>query len=107
MLFRSMVFGGNTTVDEHGRNITESNSGMLGIYIGKFPDKTSSTNGWARWSGTSFAAATMSGMFARAARRGCDISRDAAVNFYDELVKQKDGNTVEGGEPFIKSRQKV
>ena len=44
-------------------------NGILGIYVGEFPASSSrgptpSSNGWAYWCGTSFAAAIMSGMTA-------------------------------------------
>jgi hypothetical protein len=102
-----LVFGGNMTIDAHGRSVTESNHGMMGIYIGDFPDGNPSQNGWARWAGTSFSAGVMSGMFAKAALDGCDIDPDAEVNYYEELKKKKDGETPGDQEPFIISRQKV
>lgn len=39
--------------------------GVLGVYIGAFPDGERNENGWARWAGTSFAAPAITGVLAR------------------------------------------
>lgn len=40
-------------------------TGVLGLYIGQFPDGTPSQTGWGRWAGTSFAAPVVAGTLAR------------------------------------------
>lgn len=76
-------------------------TGMLGIFVSGFPDATTgdpvnrhpsgnnAVKGWAWWSGTSFATGEMSGIFARAAGRGWDIScKQKGAGDLRELIKQ-------------------
>jgi hypothetical protein len=79
------TFGGEIVVAPTS-NCTEvdktSPNGILGIYIGGFPDDTvppdgdgflstsANTAGWARWAGTSFAAPIISGFLAAACGQG-------------------------------------
>jgi Subtilase family len=60
------AFGGNAT------ERFEPEDGVIGVYSGEFPDGRPNETGWARWSGTSFAAAFVSGVAANywAAHRG-------------------------------------
>jgi Subtilase family len=60
------AFGGNAT------ERFEPEDGVIGVYSGEFPDGRPNETGWARWSGTSFAAAFISGAAANywAAHRG-------------------------------------
>jgi len=71
--------------------------GMLGLYIGEFPDEfklfkgepsihgTPSSNGWAWWAGTSFATAVISGVCARAAASLVDITERFQDDYIEEL----------------------
>lgn len=43
---------------------TPPSEGVLGMYVGPFPGGAPNTTGWARWSGTSFAAPVISGTLA-------------------------------------------
>jgi hypothetical protein len=61
-----MTFGGNTTPQQ----TADPQKGMLGIYIGQFPDGQPSRNGWARWAGTSFSTPVVSGVLARLCAQG-------------------------------------
>ncbi len=58
--------------------------GMLGVYTGSFPDGRPNTYGWARWSGTSFAAPVISGVLA--ALRGAGLSSSDARALIDSTV---------------------
>ncbi len=73
-----ITFGGNASLE----NITDSEKGMLGIYIGQFPDGQLSTNGWARWAGTSFATPVVSGILAHLCATGRSLA-DAIQAIYD------------------------
>ncbi|NOK59897.1 MAG: hypothetical protein GFH27_549291n89 [Chloroflexi bacterium AL-W] len=55
------TFGGhsNATTD-----MTNATDGMLGVYIGTYPDGGDNTSGWARWAGTSFATPIITGALA-------------------------------------------
>lgn len=55
------TFGGET--DASGA--ADPERGVLGVYIGEFPDGAKNENGWARWAGTSFAAPAIAGILAR------------------------------------------
>lgn len=55
------TFGGDT--DASGA--ADPECGVLGVYIGDFPDGSKNENGWARWAGTSFAAPAVTGILAR------------------------------------------
>lgn len=52
------AYGGNAT------ERFEPEDGVIGVYSGEFPDGRPNETGWARWSGTSFAAAFISGVAA-------------------------------------------
>lgn len=64
------AFGGDSNAD-----FAENGTGMLGLYIGDFPDPTSSAplpfktkkneNGWGYWAGTSFATPVVTGCIAQ------------------------------------------
>jgi subtilisin family serine protease len=56
-----VTYGGNTDPNTGSAHAT---TGMLGLYIGTFPDGTPSQNGWGRWAGTSFAAPVVTGLAA-------------------------------------------
>ncbi len=58
-----MVFGGSTLTVSN-LTVTDPDHGLLGVYIGNFPNATANQAGFARWAGTSFAAAVMSGIYA-------------------------------------------
>lgn len=64
-----MVFGGST-LPSPNQTMTDPDHGVLGVYIGQFPNAAANHTGFARWSGTSFAAAVMSGICASLA--ACD-----------------------------------
>lgn len=80
-------------------NQSHDTTGLLGVYVGKFPQwdpnpgetdvaMGASSLGWARWSGTSFATAIMSGIFARAAQHGCTISiKTHGTNHFYEMLE--------------------
>ncbi len=55
------TFGGETSVP----GMADPDNGVLGVYIGEFPDGSPNINGWARWAGTSFAAPAITGVLAR------------------------------------------
>jgi hypothetical protein len=62
------TFGGDTTGAPPHRSAS-IDGGMLGVYIGEFPDEVPGAtlpnkNGWARWAGTSFATPIMTGTLA-------------------------------------------
>jgi hypothetical protein len=84
---------------DHDQRWNTSSKGILGVHIREFPKWTQKhddvrsenpTDGWARWSGTSFATGVMSGIFAWAAQEGCTISiKDQTVDhFYKVLQAQ-------------------
>jgi hypothetical protein len=71
------TFGGAAT----SNGDTDPEHGILGVYIGDFPDKTPNQYGWARWAGTSFAAPIVTGVLA--VLRGDDVgSKDAVDAIY-------------------------
>lgn len=70
-----VTFGGNMNMSNLS---ADQDDGVLGIYIGQFPDKKPSQNGWARWAGTSFAAPAITGTFAFLIAGGS--SRQQAMN---------------------------
>lgn len=57
-----VTFGGDMDMTSGNAN---TETGMLGVYIGAFPDGSVSQNGWARWAGTSFATPVIAGTLAR------------------------------------------
>jgi hypothetical protein len=71
-----ITFGGDADLVSAGGTRPAS------IYIGDFPNGSSSTNGWAYWSGTSFAAPVISGTLAKLYRQH---SNKAKV--VDEMLK--------------------
>jgi hypothetical protein len=99
-----VVFGGKSDAKS---NMSDKAMGVLGVYVGGFPQVNSLTGqlivspsgelplaivptsgGWGRWSGTSFATAIMSGILARAAAKGCLVAINQKCSFYGKL----DGN---------------
>lgn len=101
-----LVLGGKATRQVgQSHTITDQLGGVIGIYIGKFPDGTRSTSGWARWSGTSFATAIMSGAFARAAQRGCDISENGSSGDIYVRFQAQAPTTSSSGEPMSRTPQ--
>lgn len=85
-----LTFGGDAVRLPQLRNyfgapvFASGSQGLLGIYIHDFPippasgvvtswGRVASRTGWARWSGTSFAAGIMSGVFANAVSRGVPL----------------------------------
>ena len=58
------TFGGNAASRANTLSADPEN-GMMGAYIGVFPDGSPNLHGWARWAGTSFAAPAISGVLAR------------------------------------------
>jgi subtilisin family serine protease len=70
-----LTFGGGigpVKVDACGCEVADTVDGVLGLYVGRFPDGSPSTNGWAYWSGTSFAAPVVTGTIARHCLGGAD-----------------------------------
>jgi hypothetical protein len=96
---------------------TDASDGILGLYVGKFPaaDATTgkfdrsrakpSTDGWGRWSGTSFASGVMSGILARAAAAGCTISLKKLGNLYQNLHADPSTDRTQYGELIIDAPQ--
>jgi hypothetical protein len=60
------TFGGDITALRD----SDPDHGMLGIYIGRFPNGDLSRNGWGRWAGTSFSAPVVSGVVAQLCSQG-------------------------------------
>ena len=58
------TFGGDARSEVQTLS-ADPEGGVMGVYIGRFPDGSPSENGWARWAGTSFAAPVISGVLAR------------------------------------------
>jgi hypothetical protein len=58
--------------------------GMLGVYTGAFPDGSPNKYGWARWSGTSFAAPVISGVLA--GLRGADLTASDAHQLLTNML---------------------
>jgi hypothetical protein len=103
-----MVFGGQA---DSRTNKAVRGEGMLGLYIGHFPDETGvypdgipSTNGLGWWSGTSFATAVMSGMLALGVAQGHNISSAAPVDLVDIFKSGADSQTALG-EPVLDTPQ--
>jgi hypothetical protein len=84
-----LVYGGGMIQGAGGINETDDGDAMCSIYVNDlFPDGSANTNGWAYWSGTSFATGRMSGMFANAAIRGRNVSPAAPQDLYKDFKKQ-------------------
>ena len=67
------TFGGATVGNRPNRE-TNPTDGMLGIYSGRFPGSgRRSSNGWARWAGTSFATPVISGALTMLRSAGRDF----------------------------------
>jgi hypothetical protein len=87
---------GHSHTQEEEPYISDAEDSVLGIYIGEFPEKTKPdpktetniTKGWAAWSGTSFATAMMSGIFAALAGDGYKISSKES-NAFVAILKNK------------------
>lgn len=98
-------------------NETHPAEGMLGLFVGDFVpldpasgqimrgNISASTRGWARWSGTSFSAAVMSGILARAAKGGCEVSINRAQGFYTRLQADPSRPRTTYGEVIISAPQ--
>lgn len=78
------AFGG---LADTASNTADSNLGIAGLYIGKFPPPNNNTpsNGTARWAGTSFAAGVVSGLLARLVSAGytCDEAENILRSAHD------------------------
>lgn len=72
------TFGG----DANTAGTADPERGVLGAYIGQFPDGSPNETGWARWAGTSFAAPTITGVLARL-RSTVYSPQDALRKVYD------------------------
>lgn len=72
------TFGG----DANAVGAADPDLGVLGAYIGEFPDGSPNENGWARWAGTSFAAPAITGILARL-RSTVYSPEDALRKVYD------------------------
>lgn len=57
-----VTYGGDVDAVSHDQ--ADADNGMLGLFIGAFPDGQPSDNGWARWAGTSFATPIIAGTVA-------------------------------------------
>lgn len=83
---------------------SESNEvGVLGVYLGEFPDGTPNISKWARWFGTSFAAPVLTGAVAAVLSSSDQIVRtqDAMEKLYSsEIIR-------EGKLNFVKSNKAV
>jgi len=81
-------------------------NGVLGVYIHKFPQRGKATNytGWAWWAGTSFAAAIVSGILAKAAGAGKVRSAQTA---HDCLSGRSTTVTTEDNEKVIPVEQPI
>lgn len=79
------AIGGDKTGDT-----TDPNRGVLGLYIGSFPDGTPNKHGLARWSGTSFSTPVITGLFAALACEGITPG-DALNHIQSKLNNQSAG----------------
>jgi hypothetical protein len=80
-----VTFGGDMNMST---GEADSTYGVLGLYIGQFPDLSYSTNGWARWAGTSFAAPVIAGTLAHQLSAG--RSRQQAFQDIRDVQQQVD-----------------
>jgi subtilisin family serine protease len=74
-------------------------TGMLGIYIGAFPNGQRSTTGWAWWAGTSFAAPVISGSLTMLIGHGKTPAQ--AV----QILRDAEGATTTQGEEIFSVQQ--
>jgi hypothetical protein len=88
------TFGGARDVPS---NTAKEGDGVLGVYIGQFPQKSANPNenGWGWWAGTSFAAPAIAGALARLISTGA--MPDEAVL---AIRTAQNGNTDDGDEIF-------
>ncbi|GAB4211181.1 MAG: hypothetical protein OHK0022_45470 [Roseiflexaceae bacterium] len=71
------TYGGDVVAGGQNDPFKASSTGVLGVYIGPIPESGPNLTGWARWSGTSFAAPVVSAILARRIAGG--ESADTAV----------------------------
>jgi subtilisin family serine protease len=83
------TFGGKTT-----GNASVPDEAVRGIYTGSFPSSQPNNDGWAWWSGTSFAAPIISGVLAALCRQG--VSPQEAWNALSASVTDPSDPTMIG-----------
>jgi hypothetical protein len=76
------VFGGDKRAD----GFSDPVHGMLGVYIGSFPDGAPNTLGWARWAGTSFATPLVTGALAGLLSRENPATPGVPYTYADALA---------------------
>lgn len=81
------------------QDVAVPDHGMLGIYIGDFPDAQPNTNGWAWWAGTSFAAPVISSLLAGLISQG--VSPDQAL----QRLRDAETATTTAGEEILTVKQ--
>ncbi|HEY0604844.1 MAG TPA: S8/S53 family peptidase [Herpetosiphonaceae bacterium] len=75
------------------------NTGMLGIYIGTFPNGRRSTTGWAWWAGTSFAAPVICGSLTMLLGHGKPSTQAL------QILRDAEGATTAQGEEIFSVQQ--
>lgn len=84
------TFGGGAM-----QSVAIPDRGILGIYIGNFPDGEPNDRGWAWWAGTSFATPVISGMLASL------ISQGATPDQALQQLRDAETATTAAGEEFV------